>query len=151
MSSSPTDIVKVFYGTYSLMGAEKARQYLADDFQLLGFTPLPMDRAGWIGFLSALKKALPDLKIRLTNVRESGDEIRFTEMGLGTHRLPLDLSAFGLPVIPVGGVLITFPNSEWVLTVTGGKIARAELLSPTAQTGLAGILMAFNVEPALAG
>ncbi len=149
--SSPIDIVKVFYGTYSLMGAEKARQYLADDFQLLGFTSLPMDRAAWIGYLTALKKALPDLKIRLTNVKESGDEIRFTETGLGTHRLPLDLSALGLPVIPVGRVQIDFPNSEWVLTVTDGKIARAELLSPTSQTGLAGTLLAFNVQPAYAG
>lgn len=149
--SSPIDIVKVFYGTYSLMGAEKAGQYLADEFQLHGFTPAPMDRAAWIGFLSALKKALPDLKIRLTHVAESGGEVRFTATGLGTHRLPLDLTAHGLPVIPAGGMQIAFPNSEWVLTVSAGKITRAELLSPTAQSVLAGIPKAFNVQPALAG
>lgn len=147
--SSPIDIVKVFYGTYSLMSADKAGHYLADDFQLLGFGPAQLDRNAWIGFLSALKTALPDLKIRLTGVSVSGDQVRFTEMGLGTHRQPLDLSTFGLPPLPADGAPVTFPDSEWVLTVAGGKIVRAELVSPSPATGLPGMLKAFNGQLAL--
>jgi len=151
MSSSPIDIVKVFYGTFSLMGAPKAGQYLADDFELVGFTQAPMDKAAWIGFLSALKKAMPDLKNRLTRVSEADDQVRFTEMGVGSHRFPLDLSAFGLPIVPDGGgAFITFPVSEWVLTVEGSKISRAELVSPWSETGLPGLLAALGVQPAMA-
>ena len=151
MSSTPIDIVKVFYGTFSLMGASKAGLYLAADFQSFGFTPAPIDRETWIQFLTALKRAVPDMKIRLTNVRAEGDQVWFTEMGLGTHRLPMDLSAFDLPEIPADGAPVTFPSSDWVLTVDGSKIARAELVNPSPETGLPGMLHAFNVQPALVG
>ena len=148
MSSSPIDIVKVFYGTFSLMGASKAEQFLADDFTLVGFTPAPLNKTSWIGFLTALKRALPDLKIRLTDVKESGDQVRFNEVGLGTHRLPLDFSQFGLPDVPASGGPVSFPISEWVLTVAGSKITRAEHVSPSAQTGLAGMQAALGAQAA---
>lgn len=146
MSSSPVDIVKVFYGTLSLMGASKAGSFLADDFTLVGFTPAPLDKTRWIEFLTALKRALPDLKIRLSDVRESGDQVRFTEMGLGTHRLPLDFSLFGLPDVPASGGSVSFPISEWVLTVAGGKITRAEQVSPSPQASLAGMQTALGAQ-----
>jgi hypothetical protein len=151
MSSSPIDIVKVFYGTLSLMGAVKAAQYLSEDFRLVGFADSPMDKSAWIGLLSALKAALPDLKIRLADVSETGGQVRFTETGVGTHRSPLDLSPLGVPVIPAGGQPVTFPRLEWLLTVVGSKITRAEHVSAFPETGLAGMLAALRVQPALAG
>jgi len=149
MSSSPIDIVKVFYGTFSLMGASKAGNYLAEDFRLVGFAQGPMDKDAWIGFLSVLKAAIPDLKIRLTDVSESGDQVRFTEMGVGTHRLPLDLSLLGLPVIPADGEPVTLPTLEWVHTVADGKITLAEQVSASPATGLAEMLAALGAQPAL--
>jgi hypothetical protein len=144
--ASRIDIVKVFYGTLSLMNAEKAGFYLAQDFQLLGFAPVPMDRTTWIAFLSALKKAVPDLKIRLTDVQESGDRVRFTQTGLGSHINALDLTSVGLPPVPAARSLITFPHSDWEMIVTGGLITQAELIrSPSQEIGLTDFLSAFSV------
>jgi hypothetical protein len=159
MSSSPIDIVKVFYGTFSLMGADKAGLYLADDFTLTGFAPAPMDKTAWLSFLSALKHALPDLKIRLTDVKVSGDgvsgdgvprhSVHFTEMGVGTHRFPLALESLGLPDVPASGKSVALPESKWVLTVTGSRITRAELPVPLSPgTGLPGMLAALGALPA---
>lgn len=149
MSSSPIDIVKVFFGTFSLMGAEKAQHYLSDDFQLVNFSSVPIGRSAWVRFLAALKTALPDLKIRLTDVQESGDQVHFSETGIGTHRMPLDLSALDLPPVPAGGSLVTFPTARWAMTVSGAKISHAELISSLSNTGLPGLLDAFKPQPAL--
>ncbi len=152
MSSSPIDIVKVFFGTFSLMGADKAGQYLADDFQLIGMTDALMDKSTWIGFLNALKNAIPDLKIRLSAVEADSNEVRFTQIGVGTHRASMDMSSVGLGEIPPSGELVTFPSSQWLLTVTEGKITRGELLSPASpETGLPGMLKAFAMDPVSTG
>lgn len=144
MSSSPIDIVKVFYGTFSLMGAEKAGLYLARDFKLTGFTAAEMDKATWIGFLKALKTALPDMKIRLTQVTATNGNVRVTEIGMGTHIATMDMALVGLPEIPPGGFFVTFPAAEWNFRVADGKIVDCELLSPPSpDTGLAGMQKAF--------
>ena len=100
MASSPIDIVKVFYGTFSLMGADKAGLYLSPEFELVGLTNTPLDKATWVAFLKALKAALPDLKIRLGKSEEAGNEVRITENGVGTHIGHMDMSLMGQPGIP---------------------------------------------------
>ena len=79
MASNPIDIVKVYFGTFSLMGAEKAGKYLATDFALVGLTETPLDKATWITFLIALKSALPDLKIRIGKIKADGNAVRVIE------------------------------------------------------------------------
>lgn len=148
MASTPIDIVKVFYGTFSLMGADKAAQYLAPDFTLVGFTNLPLGRDAWVDFLRALKNAIPNLKVRLENVTAEGKDVRLTETGVGTHVEKMDMSLVGQPEIPASGRPIQFFPSEWVLTISEGKIVRAELVSPPSlDTGVPGMLKAFAARP----
>lgn len=145
MSSSPIDIVKVFFGTFSLMGADKAGIYLSQDFKLVGLTSEEMGKDAWVGFLKALKTALPDMKIRLLSVIGSGNQVQITEVGMGTHVTTLDLSLFGLPAVPAAGLHVTFPEANWVFTVEDGKITRCELVSPPSpQRGLAGMQSALS-------
>ncbi len=148
MASSPIDIVKVFFGTLSLMGAEKAGMYLSSDFTLVGLTETPLDKTAWINFLKALKAALPDLKIRIGKIGAENNEVRITENGEGTHSGPMDMSVLGQPGIPASGLRVNFYPSEWLLTIIDNKITRAELVSPPSlESGLPGMLNAFAVMP----
>ena len=148
MASTTTDIVKVFYATYSLMNADKAAHFLAPDFTLVGWAEAPVDRMTWMRFLVALKQALPDLKVHLSAITGNGSEVEFTEAGKGTHTATMDMSALDQPDIPASGRRISLPSLQWRFTVVDDKITRAELVSD-AQTGqgLAGFVEALADQP----
>lgn len=149
MASSTTDIVKVFYATISLMGADKAAHFLSPDFTLVGWTAAPVDKAAWMRFLVALKQALPDLKFHLSSITDHGSTVEFTEVGEGTHTGRMDMSALDMPDIPASGKRIRFPGLRWRYTVEKNKIQRAELILEPPQTqGLDGFLEAFADRPA---
>jgi hypothetical protein len=145
MSSSIIDIVKAYFGTFSIMTVDKAALFLSHDFKLVGMTADPMDKETWVGFLKALKTAMPDFKIKLTDVRAEGNVVILTQSSTGIHRGPMDLSPLNLSVIPASGKSVTFPSSQWAVTVVGGKITQEEIVSPPSpDSGLAGILKAFG-------
>ncbi|NUM45638.1 MAG: hypothetical protein HUU38_13110 [Anaerolineales bacterium] len=143
MPSSVTDIVKAYFGTFSLMSADKAALFLADDFKMIGFDERPLGKVVWVGVMNAIKTAIPDLKIKLSEVQEKGNVVNLKYYGVGTHRESLDLSVLNGPVLPASGKTVTFPGSHWALTVVAGKITQEELVTPpSADTGLAGIINA---------
>jgi len=145
MSSSAIEIVKAYFGTFSLMSADKAALFLSDDFKLVGMTAAPLNKDAWVGLMRAFKTAMPDLKIKLSEVQAEGDVVSLTQSSVGTHRGPMDLSSVDLPVIPSSGKTVTFQGSQWLLTVVGGKITEEEIVTPPSpDTGLAGILKAFG-------
>lgn len=145
MYSSVVDIVKAYFGTFSLMSADKAALFLADDFNLIGFDENPIGKDAWVRFMNALKIAMPDLKIKLSDIQAEGNVVTLTQDGIGTHQGPMDLTAMDLAIFPATGKKVTFPGSQWAITVVEGKITREELVTPASQdTGLAGILNAFG-------
>jgi len=145
MSSSVVDIVKAYFGTFSLMSADKAALFLADDFKLIGLGENPLKKDTWVRFMNALKIAMPDLKIKLSDIQADGNVVSLTQYGVGTHLGPMDFTAMDLAVFPATGKKVTFSGSQWALTVVEGKITQEEMISPPSQdTGLAGILRAFG-------
>jgi predicted ester cyclase len=144
MSSSVVDIVKAYFGTYSLMTADKAALFLSDEFQLIGFGDSPIGKELWVRLMNALKTAMPDLKFKISDIRTDGNVVNLTQFGVGTHNGPMDLTAMNHAVYPPTGKTVTFPSAEWALTVQDGKITEETLVSPASpDTGLAGILKAF--------
>jgi hypothetical protein len=145
MPSSVVDIVKAYFGTFSIMTADKAALFLSDDFKLIGWTADPLDKATWVRLMRAFKTAMPDLKIKMSEVQAEGNVVSLTQYGVGVHRMPMDLSSMNLPNIPASGKTVTFPISQWALTVEEGKITQEENVTPpSSETGLAGILKAFG-------
>ena len=145
MSSSVVDIVKAYFGTFSLMSADKAALFLSDDFKLVGFGKNPIGKDAWVRFMNTLKIAMPDLKIKLSDIQVEGNVVRLTQDGIGTHQGPMDLTAMDLAIFPATGKKVSFPGSQWAITVVEGKITQEEMISPPSQdTGLAGILKAFG-------
>lgn len=142
MPSSATDIVKSYFGTFSLMSADKAALFLTEDYQMIGWSAAPLNKPAWVRLMNALKRAVPDLKIKLSEIQTQGNEVHLTQAGTGTHRGPLDLSEFSLPILPATGKTVTFPASQWTLTVLAGKITQEKLLVPPSLAG--GILKAFG-------
>lgn len=145
MSSSVVDIVKAYFGTLSVMSADKAALFLGDDFQAVGLTATPLGKEAWVQWMNALKTAMPDLKVKLSEVQADGNVVSLVQHSTGTHRKPMDLSLLALPVLPASDQAIDFPSSRWELTVVDGKITQEEMItSPSPETGLPGILKAFG-------
>jgi hypothetical protein len=148
MSSSVVDIVKAYFGTLSVMTADKAALFLSDDFKLVGWAEDSLDKETWVQLMRAFKTAMPDLKIKLSEVKSEGNVVSLTHYGVGTHRGAMDLSTINLPDIPASGKTITFPTSQSAITVIGGKITHEEHVIPQSpDTGLAGMLKAFGAVP----
>ena len=146
MSSSVVDIVKAYFGTFSVMSADKAALFLADNFQAVGLAATPLGKESWVQWMNALKTAMPDLKIKLSEVQVDGNVVSLVQHSTGTHRKPMDLSALALPILPASDQTIDFPSSRWEITVVDGKITQEEMIpSHSSETGLPGILKAFGV------
>lgn len=144
MSSSAVDIVKAYFGTLSLMSADKAALFLSDDFEVVGFGEQPIGKDAWVRLMNALKQAMPDFKIKLADVRADGNLVSLSQSGAGTHSGPMDLSVLNLPVFPPTGKTVTIPGSQWTLTIGEGKITRGEMMvSSSPDAGLADVLKAF--------
>lgn len=145
MPSSAVDIVKAYFGTFSVMSANKAALFLADDFKLIGFDEMPIGKEIWVSLMNALKVALPDLKIRLSEIEMEGNRVHLTHYGVGTHQGKMDFSVVDQPVFPPTGKTVTFPSAQWTLTVVDGKITQEEMnILPSSDTGLVQIVKAFS-------
>ena len=55
------EIVKAYFVALDSTDMEQANQYLSENYQLVDFTPQPMDKKAMFGLIRNLKAALPNL------------------------------------------------------------------------------------------
>jgi hypothetical protein len=139
-------IVKAYIAAESSTSLDKIASYLSDDFQLLGMGSRPLDKVVWLGFLSLLKAALSNIKIKMTDIQSQGSIVSFTEHLTGTHTGTFDLAIFGLPPVPASGKVFIFPTVLWEVTVVDGKIIQLNDVTPhSPDTGIPGLLKALGI------
>jgi ketosteroid isomerase-like protein len=139
-------IVKAYFAAESSASLDKIASFLSDDFQLLGMGSKPLNKTVWLGFLSLLKTALSNIKIKMTDVQSHGSVVYLTEHLTGTHTGTFDLAFFGLPPVPASGKVFVFPIVLWEVTVVDGKITRLNDVTPhSPDSGIPGLLKALGV------
>jgi hypothetical protein len=140
------DVVKAYFEALDSDQMELAAQYLSDNYQLVDFTPQPMDREAMFALLNLFKAALPNLKHSLSNIREEEHVVKLTVQLSGINSGHLDLRNMGIGVVPRSRKFIIFPNGNYEMTVQNGKISTERDVSPVSPNRrLPGMLKALGV------
>lgn len=143
------DIVKAYYTALDSTDMEKVDQYLSDQYQLVDFTPQPMDKEAMLGLMTHLKAALPNLSHSLSNLRLDGSVVKVTVQLSGTNSGHLDLREMGIGVVERTKKFIIFPNGNYEFTLNSGKITIERDVSPKSPNRrMSGMLKAMDVNVA---
>jgi predicted ester cyclase len=140
------DIVKAYFALLDSADMEQVDQYLSENYQLVDFTPQPMNKDEMLNMIGQLKAAIPNLQHSLSNIRMEGSVVKLTVQRSGTNSGHLDLRNMGMGIIPRSQKFIIFPNANYEITVKSGKITTERDVSPKSPNRrMSGMLKAFGV------
>lgn len=143
------ETVKAYFQALDSSNMDEVEQYLAENYQLVDFTPRPMDKEAMLDLLHLLKAAMPDMKHSLSNIRVEENVVKLTVQRSGTNSGHFDLRKMGIGVVPKTQKFLIFPNANYEFTVKGGKITTERDVSPVSPNRrMSGILKAFGVNVA---
>ena len=143
------EIVKAYFAALDLTDMDQVDQYLSEDYQLVDFTPQPMDKAGMFSLINHFKAAFPNLGHSLSNIRLEGNVVKLTVQLSGTNSGQLDLREMGIGVVACTKKFIIFPNGNYEFTLKSGKITIERDVSPKSPNRrMAGMLKALDVNVA---
>jgi hypothetical protein len=143
------ETVKAYFDALDSVNMDQVDQYLSESYQLVDFTPQPMDKEAMLDLLRELKVALPNLKHSLSNIRVEENVVKLTVQLSGTNSGHLDLRKMGIGVVPRTQKFIIFPNGNYELTLKGGKITTERDVSPVSPNRrLSGMLKALGINVA---
>ena len=140
------EIVKAYFAALDSQNMEQVDQYLSDQYQLVDFTPQPMDKEARLLMVRQLKEAMPNLSHSLSNIRVEQNVVKATVQLSGTNSANLDFRKLGIGVIPSSQKFIIFPNGNYEFTVKDGKITQERDVSPVSPNRrMSGMLKALGV------
>lgn len=143
------EIVKAYYAALDSANMEKISEYISEDYQLVDFTPQPMDKRSVLNMIGHFKAALPNLNHSLSNMQVEGNTVRVTVQLSGTNSGNLDLREMGIGVVPRSQKFIIFPNGTFEFTIQQGKITTIKDVSPISPNRrMPGMLKALGVNTA---
>ncbi len=144
------EIVKAYFAALDTPDMSAVDQYLAEDYQLIGFTPQPMDKEAMLDLIRLFKAAMPNLMHSLSNLRMEENVVKLTVQLSGTHSGNLDLRGMGIGIVPRTQKFIIFPNAFYEFDLTAGKIRKERDVSPASPNRrMAGFLKALGVSGAI--
>ena len=124
----------------------KAKSLLSNDFQFSGPVPEPMNGEAWIGMLTSLKNASPNIQYHFQVESMNGDTANIGSKLQGTHSAPLDLTGVHMGVIPATNKSWAAAQEYGKATVKGDKVT-SWAVQPTPGAGLMAILGQLGVTP----
>jgi len=142
-------IIEAYFSALDSTNIEQADQYLSEEYQLVDFTPQPMNKDAMLDMIGQLKAALPNLTHSLSNIRVEENVVKLTVQFSGTNSGHLDFRKMGIGVIPRSQKFIIFPNGNYEFTVKSGKITIERDVSPVSPNRrMSGMLKALGVNAA---
>ena len=124
----------------------KAQSTLSNDFQFSGPVPDPMNGDAWIGMLTTLKNASPNIQYHFQVESMNGDTATIGSKLEGTQSAPLDLTGVKMGVIPATNKSWSAAQEHGKVTVKGDKIT-SWAIQPTEGAGLMAILGQLGIKP----
>jgi ketosteroid isomerase-like protein len=138
-------VAEEFLAAFKSRDMKKCRSYLADGFTFSGPVPKPASADQWIGIMSGMQAAFPDLNYNIKITGYDGNKAMSTTQLTGTHTADWDLSALGMGVIPATGKHFSNPEEKGVMTIENGKIA-SFVIDAKEDSGVPGILKKIGVQ-----
>jgi hypothetical protein len=143
------EIVKAYFAELDSANMENIDRYLSESYQLVDFTPQPMDKEEMLSLIRLFKAAIPNLQHSLSNIRVEGSVVKLTVQRSGTNTGHLDLRNLGIGIIPKSQKFIIFPNGTYEITIKGEKITTERDVSPKSPNRrMSGMLRAMGVSTA---
>lgn len=140
------DIVKAYFAALDSSDMEQVNQYLSEAYQLVDFTPQPMDKEAMLEMVGLFKVAMPNLAHSLSNIRLEGPTVKLTVQLSGINSGHLDLRKMRIGVVPCSRKFIIFPNGNYEFTLHNGKITTEKDVSPISPNRrMSGMLKALGV------
>jgi hypothetical protein len=140
------EIVKAYFAALDSTDMAEVDQYLSEDYQLIDFTPQPMDQEAMLDLIRLFKFAFPNLKHSLSNIRVEENVVKLTVQRSGTNTNHLDLREMGIGIVPRTQKFIIFPNANYEFTLKNGKITKERDVSPLSPNRrMSGLLKAMGV------
>jgi len=124
---------------------EKAKTYLADDFQFNGIFPEPINAETWLGMSFSLKLAFAHLDYRFMVVSAEGDIVNATMQLSGINRGAFDLTSINRGVISATQKNFSTATQNNKITVRDEKVS-SWVVEPTEGAGLKEILNQLGVK-----
>lgn len=141
----PTEIVRQHFKAIEEKNFDKARSFLANDFQFSGITPEPMDGAKYIEVHKSLLGGLKDWRYNFTPMQESENQIEGKVKITGTHTGELRLPMLpGAEKVSPTNKKINMPEERVNIQIKGGKIARFSV-EQVPNGGMDGLLSQLGV------
>ena len=141
---STMDVVKEGLAASEAGDFGKLEGMVADDFSMSGPVPMPVGKREFIGLMTALAAAMPDMKFNTHDFKENGDQVTVMVQITGTHTGELQLPMPGMPAIKPTGIKVSLPAEPSTFTVKDGKLAMLEVASIEGG-GVMGILSQLGV------
>jgi len=143
------ETVKAYFKALDSSKMDQVDEYLTENYQLVDFTPQPLDKEAMLELHRLLKNALPNLKHSLSNFRVEENVVKVTVQLSGTNSGNLDLRKMGIGVVPRTQKFIIFPNGNYEFTLKSGKITTERDVSPISPNRrMSGWLKALGVNVA---
>ena len=139
------EIAMAFAAKWQAADGEGLSSLCSDDFHFSGPVPLPLGLSESIEWISVLKHAAPDINYHHAYVQfENGNIVHLVTQVTGTHTGNLDLTDFGMGIIPPTGKFFTMPLENAQVTIRGEKVTRYHV-DPRPDAGILGILDALGI------
>lgn len=123
MGERDIEIVREFMTALDNNERDVYENYLAENFTFTGWTPKPLDRAGFLEVVRGLEHGLPGLTYNLHNVLEEGhNQVGATWQVTGYQSDSFVIPVLGLPPIPQTGQSVSMPPENVLYTLQGEQI-----------------------------
>ncbi|GLV57501.1 hypothetical protein KDH_43370 [Dictyobacter sp. S3.2.2.5] len=145
-SDTPTDIVRNFMSALDDNNLDTAANYLADDFQFSGWTPMPLDKNGFLGMFKDIKEGIPGLLFNLHNVLEqSENRVTGTMQIKGYQTDSFIIPILGTPPIPQTANSVSLPTEDVTYQLNDSGIV-AMVVQHTSGGGITGLLRQLGID-----
>ena len=147
---STKEIALAFAAKWQATDGEGLSALCTDDFLFSGPVPLPLGLSETIEWISVLKHAAPDIDYHQAHVQfENGNIVHLITQVTGTHTGNLDLTDFGMGIIPPTGKSFSTPLENAQVTIRDEKVTRYHV-DPRPDAGILGMLAALGITGAIA-
>jgi predicted ester cyclase len=139
-----TAVVQSYLAAWESQDFDTMNKLLADNFQVVGAVPHPLDKRWVIADTKARWAAFPDWKFNAQIVREQGDIVTIITHVTATHTGTLIPPIPGMLPIPPTGKTIRQPQETTILTIRNNQLVEWKI-EPVPGGGYPGILKQLGV------
>ena len=123
------EIVKTVITALQSGDFSEAANFMASDFQIVGWMPQPLNQGQFLALQAELNAAMPDISYHLSDLHGHADGVEGLIQVSGTHTKTLALPLLGIPPMHETGQEVVLPQVPVTFLLKDGKITEMRVQS----------------------